>query len=114
MADFAKEPQRFQGQTLVMTGTVTSVCKNMGCWMVLEDAGHKARVRMHAHAFAVPRDCVGKKARVQGTATVTASAAPAAAHDCQHKHDHGGGEHHECPKAQVGEIAFDATGVEIL
>lgn len=110
LADLARDPAHFSGQTIVLTGTVTDVCQHMGCWMVIEDAGQKARVRMHDHAFFVPRDCKGKKARVQGQASLPA--APAPAHTCQHQDQPG--DHHDCPKDQPGEIAFDATGVELL
>ncbi|MBI5534365.1 MAG: DUF4920 domain-containing protein [Deltaproteobacteria bacterium] len=110
LADLSRDPSRWQGQTIVLSGTVADVCPNMGCWMVIEDGGQRSRVRMHGHAFFVPRDSKGKKARVQGQ--VTASGAAAMPHDC--KHDKQEGDHKECEKDKQGEIPFDATGVELM
>jgi hypothetical protein len=110
LADLARDPVKWQGQDVVVTGNVADVCQHMGCWMVIEDGAQKARVRMHGHSFFVPKDCKGRRARVQGQAVV--SAAPPQQHECNHAKQEG--EHHECPKDQPGELSFDATGVELL
>lgn len=110
LADLARDPTKWQGQPVVIIGTVTDVCQHRGCWMVIEDGGQRARVRMRDHSFGVPADSKGRKARVQGQVVV--SAQPPPSHDCQHKHQQG--DHHECPKDQPGELSVDATGVELL
>lgn len=57
---------------VLVAGEVTSVCQAKGCWMVLrdlEDTEVEARVIMKNHAFAVPFDGKGKKAKVEGVLT---------------------------------------------
>ena len=54
-------------EPVLVTGTVKSVCKKKGCWMVLEDGPTQARVLMKDHAFAVPMDSEGRAAKVEGT-----------------------------------------------
>ena len=53
-----------------LSGRITEVCQAEGCWLVLEDDGHAARVMMHDHAFTVPKDIAGRGAIVYGTVSV--------------------------------------------
>ncbi len=50
---YAGKPQRYSGR-------IAEVCQKEGCWLVLEDDGHSARVMMRDHKFAVPKDATGK------------------------------------------------------
>ena len=48
-------------------GRVSNVCAKAGCWLVLaDDQGHQVRVTMKDHAFAVPKDCSGQTAELEG------------------------------------------------
>jgi hypothetical protein len=94
LADIAKNPAAFQGRTLATSGKVTAVCQEMGCWMQLEDASGQAHVRMHGHAFFVPKTAPGHLARVQATLVK-----PAGASDCE--------------EGKAAKLELDATGVEI-
>jgi len=76
LADLARDPSAWSSKTLVTSGTVVSVCPNMGCWMVIEDQGVQAMVRMDNHSFRVPKDSSGKRARVQAVANSPAATAP--------------------------------------
>lgn len=60
----ARTPKEYLGKTIVTSGTVGSVCQHMGCWMTLSDESGEAFIRMAGHAFMVPKDSKGKKARV--------------------------------------------------
>jgi hypothetical protein len=42
------------------SGRVVEVCQNKGCWMMLEQDGVAARVMMHEHSFALPKDASGQ------------------------------------------------------
>ncbi len=53
--------------SVLIHGEVEAVCKKKGCWMVVKDGDKSARVLMKDHGFAVPMDCRGKKATVEGT-----------------------------------------------
>jgi len=115
LADLARDPGAWTGKTVVISGTVTSVCQNMGCWMLIEDQGAQSMVRMKGHAFGVPKDSKGKRVRVQGQ--VNSSAANGPKHDCPHG-GHGehsdAGAHHECQKATPEQVPFEASGVELI
>lgn len=115
LADIARDPGAWTGKTVVVSGTVTSVCQNMGCWMVIEDQGAQSMVRMKGHAFGVPKDSKGKRVRVQGQ--INSSAANGPKSDCPHG-GHGeqsdAGAHHECQKATAEQVPFEASGVEFI
>lgn len=64
LTTIAKEPASFVGKTFATTGTVTAVCQRMGCWMELKDDAGEAHVKMAGHAFFVPKNASGRKARV--------------------------------------------------
>lgn len=66
LIELAKNPAAFKGKTVATTGTVASVCQERGCWMEIKDGTADVNVRMHAHAFFVPKDSRGKKAKVEG------------------------------------------------
>lgn len=96
LADIAKDPSRYQDRVIATSGKVTAVCREMGCWMELEDAAGRAHIRMHGHAFFVPKTAPGHLARVQATLVKK----PGAADDCE--------------EGQASaKVELDATGVEI-
>jgi hypothetical protein len=100
LAEIAKNPTRFQGEVVATSGKVTAVCQERGCWMQLEDATGQAHVRMHGHAFFVPKTAPGHVARVQ------ARILPA----------QGGGENCDTKPPDpngLARVELDATGVEI-
>jgi hypothetical protein len=60
-----------EGKPVVVQATVKEVCKNMGCWMLLESGGEEIRVRFTASedcasGFFVPRNAEGHEAIVEG------------------------------------------------
>ena len=99
LADIANHPDRFCSGIVATSGKITAVCKEMGCWMELVDASSQAHVKMHGHAFFVPRTAPGHLARVQ------AHVVPKGGNDdCTE----------DAPEqAGVARVELDATGVEI-
>jgi hypothetical protein len=97
LSDIARDPARYSGKVIATSGKVTSVCREMGCWMELQDASGQAHVRMHGHSFFVPKTSPGHLARVQATVVKPAGAAD----DCEEK------------ASGVAKIELDATGVEL-
>jgi|CZKU01.1.fsa_nt_gi hypothetical protein len=95
LADIAKNPAAFEGRTVATSGKVTAVCQEMGCWMQLEDVTGQAHVRMHGHAFFVPKTAPGHLARVQATLVKPAGGAT------------------DCEEGKSDKVELDATGVEI-
>ena len=50
-----------------ITGTITEVCQKKGCWMILTDNSHYARVTFKDYKFFVPKDSQQQQATVYGT-----------------------------------------------
>jgi hypothetical protein len=96
LSDIAKQPGSFKGKTIATTGKVAAVCQEKGCWMELVDAEGHANVRMHGHAFFVPRSSSGKSAKVQGTVVLTKDGK-----ECEEMESTG------------AKLELDATGVEL-
>jgi hypothetical protein len=67
LSELAKNPSAFVGKKFATTGTVTSVCQHMGCWMEIKDDSGEAHIKMAGHAFFVPKTASGRKARVLAT-----------------------------------------------
>ena len=101
LAAIAKEPARYVNQVIATSGKVTSVCRERGCWLELQDATGSAHVKLHGHSFFVPKTAPGHVARVQATVL---GAQGQGAEDCE-----------EQPGAAAGlaKVELDATGVEI-
>jgi len=66
LTDLVKEPGKFSEQTVRTEGTVSAVCKSMGCWMEIADTSGQAHIKMAGHSFFVPREASGHRAVVQG------------------------------------------------
>lgn len=65
----AADTGAYAGAPHLFSGRITEVCQKEGCWLMLEDDGQAARVMMHDHAFAVPKDASGR-AEVYGVLSV--------------------------------------------
>lgn len=102
LADVAKNPAGFEGETITTTGTVTAVCQNMGCWMEIKDEASEAHIKMAGHNFFVPKTAAGHHARVQATLIPS---------------DNENAECNEEAKNQMGhavaKVQLEATGVEL-
>jgi hypothetical protein len=109
LSALAKDPASYRHRTIATSGRVTSVCREMGCWLEIQDDSGQAHVRIHGHSFFVPKTAPGHFARIQ--ATVVDSAAPALGGP------HGGGaddcEDKLSAQSGMAKIELDATGVEI-
>lgn len=75
----AADPARYAGSPRRFSGRITEVCQKEGCWLMLEDDGHAARVMMRDHAFTVPKTASGA-AEVYGVLSVKQLSEAAAKH----------------------------------
>jgi hypothetical protein len=57
LADALGDPD-IDASAQVYAGTIKQVCQHEGCWMILADGAHWARVQTH-HRFAIPKDATG-------------------------------------------------------
>jgi hypothetical protein len=63
------------GQLVVLSGTVSDVCRTMGCWLEIEDTSSDGKrssllVMNKDHAFFVPRNCRGRGVHAIGYVVV--------------------------------------------
>ncbi len=96
LAAVAGDPRGYNRRVIVTEGTVTKVCQEAGCWMALRDGAHNAVVRMENHAFFLPKDAAGQKARVEGRLLLVKDGK-------------------ECDEAEAehAELSMEASGVEL-
>jgi hypothetical protein len=72
MPDAIKQVDALAGQPVLVSGTVTTVCRKKGCWMTM-DAGPNAepiRVTFKDYGFFVPLDADGSAALMEGILSV--------------------------------------------
>lgn len=110
-ADALKEPQKYDGKTVVIEGVVRRVCQAEGCWM---EIGPKSKgdgsVRVtFDHKFAVPKDSSAMNFRAEGTLKVKTLSKETVEHLV--KDD--GAKIKANPDGTANEVTFLATGVEL-
>lgn len=106
---------KYDDKDLKLTGTVSGACQKKGCWMTLgggEPGAQTIRVTFKDYGFFVPKDCLGKKAVVEGHFKVTTMSVAEAQHYAEDAAKEG------APVKKVTEAqktyAMVATGVELL
>ncbi len=100
------EPTAFSGQEVLVSGQVTEVCQEKGCWLALDAGNGEALiVRFKDHAFTVPKDLAGKTVQVQGVFAATVE------EDYVHEQEQVEKEEHECP---TGKFTFTASAVRVI
>jgi hypothetical protein len=103
LADVAKNPDAYKGKSITTTGTVTSVCQHMGCWMEIKDDASQAHIKMAGHDFFVPKTASGRKARVAATVVACSDDDES---DCKQEAQQQMGH-------AVAKLQLEATGVEL-
>jgi len=104
LSEVAKDPAAFGGKSITTTGTVTSVCQAMGCWMEIKDDVGQAHIKMAGHGFFVPKTASGRKAKVM--ATLASSGGSCNEDDCHPPDLPGSG-------GELAKLQLVATGVEL-
>jgi hypothetical protein len=102
LSDVAAHLADYKGKAFATTGIVTAVCQEMGCWMEIKDESGQAHIRMHGHAFFVPKTAPGHHARIQATVVPTKEAESDCTEEAAKQMGHA-----------VAKVELDATGVEI-
>jgi hypothetical protein len=108
------DPKKFDDKDIKLTGQVSGVCQNKGCWMTIgtgEPGAASVRVRFKDYGFFVPKDCMGKTAVVEGHFKVTTLSVAEAQHYADDAAKAGA-----TPKkitAPQATMALMATGVEL-
>lgn len=103
IAKLMENPRAYAGETVLVQGTVTGVCKGSGCWALVEEGpgGAKIYAKSADHSVTVPTTCEGARIRVEGELVVVEPVTAEAEQECAHDHDHEhaeGEEPHVCPQ----------------
>jgi len=112
LAKAMKNPGKYADKAILVEGVIVRSCKMEGCWMELAPAkdASAVRIKMKDHAFFVPLDAAGLKAKVEGVMSVkTLSKA-----EVDHLMNEDGAKFNKInADGTVTEISFEATGVEL-
>lgn len=112
LAKALKNPDKYAGKIVLVAGVIVRSCKTEGCWMELAPAENakSVRVKFKNHAFFIPLDAAGMKAKVEGMISVkTLSKA-----EVDHLINEDGAKfENRNPDGTVTEISFEAIGVEL-
>ncbi len=112
LAEAIKNPGKYSGKTLLVEGLIVRSCKMEGCWMELAPAtdAKSVRVTFKNHAFFIPLDAAGMRAKAEGVFSVkTLSKA-----EVEHLVNEDGAKFDKInPDGTVTEVSFEATGVEL-
>ena len=69
-ADLFGDAAGFDGQAVLVEGTITQVCQSSGCWFSFQQDGEDLYVFLEdaeGEMFYVPKDIAGRQVRVHGT-----------------------------------------------
>jgi hypothetical protein len=110
LADVLKGPAKYADRVVVVEGVVERVCQKQGCWMELapEKGARGVRVAMKDHAFFVPFNSAGLRARAEGTFEVKTLTREDADH-----YEKEGARLTRNPDGTATEVSFTASGVEL-
>lgn len=112
LAKVMENPSKYAGKTVQVEGVIVRSCKMEGCWMELApDANAKpVRVKMKDHAFFIPLQSTGFKARADGVFTIKTLSKEQVEHMIK---DDGATFENRNADGTVTEISFEATGIEL-
>ena len=107
-----KDPSKYTGKTVRIEGVVVRSCKMEGCWAeVAENKDSKSvRIKMKGHAFFIPLQSAGAKARVEGTFQVKTLSKAQVDHMIE---EDGAKFENRNADGTVTEVSFEATGIEL-
>lgn len=112
LAEVLKSPNKYEGKTVAVEGVIVRSCKMEGCWMELAPSkdAQSVRVKFKDHAFFIPLDSAGMKAKAEGVFSIkTLSKA-----EVDHLMNEDGAKFENINKnGSVTEISFEASGVEL-
>ncbi|MEZ6037277.1 MAG: DUF4920 domain-containing protein [Planctomycetota bacterium] len=113
LTEVMKDPAKFAGKPIRVTGPITDVCQTKGCWMTLGKpaAGQPPfLVKFKDYAFFVPKDAAGRDAIIEGELSFMQETVEQTRHYLEDA-----GKHEEAKKVTEGRkiLKFMANGVAI-
>jgi hypothetical protein len=107
-----KDPSKYAGKAVRVEGVIVRSCKMEGCWAELAQNkdSKSVRVKMKDHAFFIPLQSAGAKARAEGVFTVKTLSKAQVDHMIEQD---GAKFDNRNADGSVSEISFEATGIEL-
>ncbi len=112
LAKAIKNPDKYSKETVLVEGLIVRSCKMEGCWMELAPAtdAESVRVKFKNHAFFIPLDAAGMRAKVEGVFSVKTLSKE----EVDHLVKEDGAKFDKINQdGTVTEVSFEATGVEL-
>jgi len=106
------DPAKFADKTVRVEGVIVRSCKMEGCWaeMAEKKDGKSVRVKMKDHAFFIPLQSAGAKARAEGVFHVKTLTKAMVDHMIE---EDGAKFANRNADGTVSEVSFEATGIEL-
>jgi hypothetical protein len=109
LANLVKDSAAWAGKTVKTEGTVSTVCQQKGCWMVLKTGEASVRVTFKDYGFFVPKDSAGATAVLEGVFNVKTVPEATAKHYAEETPDG----RPDAIKGDQKELSLVASGVEM-
>lgn len=103
------ELTKSSGKVARISGTVKSVCKKAGCWLILEEGNQEVRIFTKDYGFVVPTDIAGRSAEVEGSLRAKKLSRKFAEHLAEDE-----GKDPKAVRLPTREYIMTATGVKLL
>jgi hypothetical protein len=112
LAKAMKNPEKYAGKTVLVEGVIVRSCKMEGCWMELapDKDSPSIHINMKEHAFFIPLNSAGYKARAEGMISVKTLSKEEVDHLVN---DDGAKFDKRNADGSVTQVSFEATGVEL-
>lgn len=83
LAKIAADPRAFDGETVLVEGTIVQVCQGAGCWarVVTAEQGDTLFVKSVGDKVLLPKTCSGNRIRVEGPVVIVEPEPMEAMHD---------------------------------
>ncbi|MBK8464836.1 MAG: DUF4920 domain-containing protein [Chloracidobacterium sp.] len=106
------DPAKFADKTVRVEGVIVRSCKMEGCWaeMAEKKDGKSVRVKMKDHAFFIPLESAGAKARAEGVFQVKTLTKAMVDHMIE---EDGAKFANRNADGTVTEVSFEASGIEL-
>lgn len=107
-----KDPAKYAGKTVRVDGVIVRSCKMEGCWAELAQNkdSKSVRVKFKDHAFFIPLQSAGAKARAEGVFSVKTMSKAQVDHMIE---EDGASFANRNADGSVTEISFEASGIEL-
>lgn len=112
LAKALKDPNKFAGKTVAVSGVIVRSCKMEGCWMELAPSKNakSVRVTFKDHGFFIPLDAAGMSVKAEGVFSIKTLTKA----EVDHLVNEDGAKFDKINKdGTVTEISFEAAGVEL-